>query len=868
MSFDKEEVRQHATGQWHAIASQAFGISDDFLTTKHGSCPKCGGGPSANRWRVFDDFQKTGGAICNQCGKTIGDGFALGQWFLGISFDESIAKVAEFLKLEEPKRKGPARKGKPSKGADDFGLEFITWRDRLFDVWAATKSPITAEAVKTVGGQFAKFHGMTVIAIPFTGRDGSTNGYALYNATGGTIPYRPDRDSEIQQLKVRNVGCKQESGWAGRFLPGVETVKSEGVTDMLAILSCDPGASVICNPFGAGENPRGKFNSWMLERLRGETVYVIHDCDKPGQEGATFTAGERSRPGWAPCIASIAKECRNVVLPYEITESHGRDARDFLNDQIAGGKSPGEAYQELISLARSSAAVEGEAEGEEEVDEEDRYYVDDPNRLAKANLKRYQEEYGRSLKYWNQTWYAWKAGQYVEIANDHLNSRITGSVQTEFENVWAKEVAAYKEWRKSPDYDPEKDKGVPKVRKVKGSLVQDVYLATRGMCSLGSGQKMHDWVREEESHDGVFVSVGNGILNVSKLISEKSPARDEVLLPHSPAWFSTAKLNFNFDPGAGCGSWLKFLDDVFNKDKESIDALQKWFGYLLTPDNSLQKIMFVIGRMRSGKGTIIHIMRELFGPSNVCTPKLGSLASQFALQSMANKTVAIIADARLSRHADDSLITETLLSISGGDPQDIDRKYKDTLSGYEMKCRFSIFSNLVPNLKDLSSAIVSRCIFLHMPNTYLGREDLGLLDRLKSEMSGILNWAIVGRHRLNEERKITQPAAGRKLIQELEELTSPVSLFIEEWCEFGSSQENDFSVETKHLFSKWEQYCNENDVEHPGSVQSFSRKIKAIRPEVTISQFRKSTTERGRKMLGIRLLDNPRSEKASPEPKF
>jgi putative DNA primase/helicase len=155
-----------------------------------------------------------------------------------------------------------------------------------------------------------------------------------------------------------------------------------------------------------------------------------------------------------------------------------------------------------------------------------------------------------------------------------------------------------------------------------------------------------------------------------------------------------------------------------------------------------------------------------------------------------------------------------------------------------------------------------------MPNTYLGREDLGLLDRLKSEMSGILNWAIVGRHRLNEERKITQPAAGRKLIQELEELTSPVSLFIEEWCEFGSSQENDFSVETKHLFSKWEQYCNENDVEHPGSVQSFSRKIKAIRPEVTISQFRKSTTERGRKMLGIRLLDNPRSEKASPEPKF
>jgi putative DNA primase/helicase len=373
------------------------------------------------------------------------------------------------------------------------------------------------------------------------------------------------------------------------------------------------------------------------------------------------------------------------------------------------------------------------------------------------------------------------------------------------------------------------------------------------MCTVGSGQKMHDWIEEEESREGIFVSVGNGILNVTKLISEKHPPRNEVLLPHSPSWFSTAKLNFDFDPAAGCPSWMEFLNDVFNGDQQSINALQRWFGYLLTPDNSLQKILFVIGRMRSGKGTIIHIMRELFGPSNVCTPKLGSLSSQFALQSMANKTVAIIADARLSRHADDSLITETLLSISGGDPQDIDRKYKETLSGYEMKCRFSIFSNLIPNLKDLSSAIISRCIFLHMPNSYLGREDIGLLDRLKKEMSGILNWAIIGRHLLNQEKRITQPESGKKLIRELEELTSPISLFLESQCEFGPQEDDSFQEETKLLFHIWEEWCKENDVENPGTAQSFCRRLKAIRPEIEIRQFRKSPTERGRKMVGIRL---------------
>ena len=44
-----------------------------------------------------------------------------------------------------------------------------------------------------------------------------------------------------------------------------------------------------------------------------------------------------------------------------------------------------------------------------------------------------------------------------------------------------------------------------------------------------------------------------------------------------------------------------------------------------------------------------------------------------------------------------------------------------------------------------------------MPNCYLGQEDYGLQDRLKSELSGILNWAIIGRHMLNQEKRIEQP---------------------------------------------------------------------------------------------------------------
>lgn len=864
MGIQIATAKAAARGRWYEIADRVIGISDEFLSGKHGPCPKCGTG--TDRWRVFDDFKETGGAVCNQCGK-YGDGFALAQWYRGWSFDESIARIAEFCGVQDqpkPKTKSKPQPKKSEKESRSFDeLEFIPWRSRQFAAWAATKKPITAEGVQLAGGQFAKYRGLTVIAIPIRGKDGSPSGYALYNASGGGIPYRPSKDAEVEFLKVKILGAKRESGWMGRRLPGEVTWKAEGVSDTLAILSVNPNASVISNPFGCSENPLGQNNAWMIQELKGETVYVVHDRDSAGVEGANWVEnGARRRPGWGPGIATVAKECRIVDLPFEMVESHGKDVRDFLCDRINAGATPAGAFAELVTLAEFSEIVsqpEGlivpEAESEPEtdltIDDDDRHHVDDPHRLAVRNLEKYSK-YGRTLKYWNQTWYRWVEGVYKEISADHLMSRINASIKEEFDAAWKVEFEKYKAWKRSDKFDPSMDKGPPKVRKVKGGLVRDVYEATKGICTLGSGQKLHDWIEGAgEEHKGVCVATNNGVLNITKAISDEEFPRSEILIPHTSNWFSTAKIELDFDETAQCPNWIQFLEDVFNGDDESIDVLQKWFGYLLTPDNSLQKILFVIGDKRSGKGTIIKILQSILGESNVAMPKLVDFTKNFALQSLANKTAAIITDARLSKRVDETLITETLLAISGGDPQDIERKYKDTLSGYHMKIRFTIFSNLIPDLRDLSSAFVSRCVFLHMPNSYLGREDLGLLDRLRQELPGILNWAILGRHKLNQAKRIDQPQAGNKFVDEFVELTNPVLFFLNQYCEFGK----DYEVDTKEAFERWEQICKDNKVEKIGSVQSFARNIRAIKPNMEVRQVRIGAA-RARKFVGMRLIQD------------
>jgi phage/plasmid-associated DNA primase len=64
--------------------------------------------------------------------------------------------------------------------------------------------------------------------------------------------------------------------------------------------------------------------------------------------------------------------------------------------------------------------------------------------------------------------------------------------------------------------------------------------------------------------------------------------------------------------------------------------------------------------------------------------------------------------------------------------------------------RIFILSNELPKLTDASRALVGRFIILRLTESFFGREDPGLFQRLLPEMPGILNLAIDGWHRLRQ----------------------------------------------------------------------------------------------------------------------
>lgn len=331
---------------------------------------------------------------------------------------------------------------------------------------------------------------------------------------------------------------------------------------------------------------------------------------------------------------------------------------------------------------------------------------------------------GPTLRRWRGDWYRWSAprGHYGAAGDEAIDASL-------FRDFGLKRPAD--------------------VRDVRAALIaaDDVLIDD---VQLGS------WIGEpairHDAHD--IAACPNGLLHL----------QSRSLTPATPRFFSTTSLGVAYNPEAPAPArWLAFLRQLWPTDDESIAALQEWFGYQLTPDTRQQKIMMLVGPKRSGKGTIMRVLKALLGEDSVAALTLASLGSNFGLWPLIGKTAAIIGDARLGGRSDIAQIVERLLSLSGEDAQTIDRKHREPWTGY-LSARMTIVSNELPRFTDASDALSSRMLILELAESFYGREDTGLTDALRGELPGILLWATDGWDRLRQRGRFQQPKASAELL--------------------------------------------------------------------------------------------------------
>jgi putative DNA primase/helicase len=424
----------------------------------------------------------------------------------------------------------------------------------------------------------------------------------------------------------------------------------------------------------------------------------------------------------------------------------------------------------------------------------------------------------RTLHHHAGVFYRYTGTHYAEVDSDAMRSI-----------VWP--------FRDSAECESDKGPLVPFAPTTRS--VNELIDALKAAAHLPTSSAAPAWLEDGPHLPAIeFVSCQNGLLHL--------PSRK--LIAHTPSFFTHSALPFSYDPNAPLPiAWLSFLNSVWGDDPDAIGTLQEMFGYFLIWDTRQQKLFLIVGPKRSGKGTIGRVLTALLGRDNVEAPTLVGLGTNFGLAPLIGKPLAIISDARLGGKADQQLIAERLLSISGEDSLTIDRKYKSAWTG-RLPTRFLILTNELPRLADASGALASRFITLVMTKTFYGREELGLESRLLAELPSILNWALIGRDRLMQRGYFVPPASSLQVVQELEDLGSPISAFLRDECVVAEGQ----NVETNTLFDKWRSWCVLHGRDRPGTTQTFGRDLRAAMPGLRVSQPRKEG-ERQRYYEGVGL---------------
>lgn len=321
-----------------------------------------------------------------------------------------------------------------------------------------------------------------------------------------------------------------------------------------------------------------------------------------------------------------------------------------------------------------------------------------------------------------------------------------------------------------------------------------------------------------------YLNFPEGLFDVSK----------QELLPHDKENVSTIRMPYSYDQEAFCFLWKKTLGEIFDGDQKKIDVLQEFFGYCLTRDTKHEKALLLLGESRTGKSTILHVLRSLIGDKNCSSVALKFISNPQYTPLLINKMVNI--DSDVCGKAQD--FEAEFKTITSGEPVSVNQKFVATFE-FKPYCKLVMAANEFPRITDHSSAFYKRLILIPCDRVFEESEqNRNLKTLLLKELPGILNWAIEGYVRLYYARgKFEQNEFMKDAVAELREESNPIEVFFKEHVKPDVSVAG-IEIDKGELYQHYVHWCRTNGNAPMSSVkfsQAVFRKYSKYTPKNTMN---------------------------------
>ena len=382
------------------------------------------------------------------------------------------------------------------------------------------------------------------------------------------------------------------------------------------------------------------------------------------------------------------------------------------------------------------------------------------------------------------------------------------------------------------------------------SYEHGVWLPNPHVVRSRTAQLLGDRYRRAHSANALDVVRGSVPVITSEPVSEVINFRNglylwqaDLLRPHDPAVLSTVQLTVDYNPDALCPEFDSFLSQVVPNDL--ISMVWELIGYLMYSGNPLHKAVMLIGGGRNGKGTFLRTITALLGQENVTAVSLIDLVNnRFSKASLFGRIANIAGDIDASYMEN----TATFKAITGEDQISAEYKGRDFFNFTPWA--IPVFSaNKVPGSADVTTGYLERWVIVPFPNSFVGKEDPGLTDRLttKEELAGIAAKAIPALRNLMQRRQFTEPESAVKATEEFRRRVDQVRTWLDECADINSAHPWVNRTTLYEAYTNWAK----RDGQRPVKASEFYDRLESIDPAVIVPK----RFSHGRGFEGVKVLD-------------
>lgn len=275
-------------------------------------------------------------------------------------------------------------------------------------------------------------------------------------------------------------------------------------------------------------------------------------------------------------------------------------------------------------------------------------------------------------------------------------------------------------------------------------------------------------------------------------------------IPDIGSLFFTRCLQCDFVPGMECPQFDRLVESISGGNLCITERLWQIIGYILSNDTKAKAFFTFAGPKDTGKSLIANVITDILQEDAVACCGVGDFGGRFVAGNFVDRRLVTCMDATNAPLG--AKAVGAVKSITGGDKVPAEKKFKDAET-VRLDCVFLFGTNHSIRTETPDPAFSEREVLV--PFLYpvpKEKQDKFLLEKLKSERSGIVNKALQHYLRLVADNYVFCPI-GNIIPEDVS--IDPVKVildFSKTCCDF--SDEN-AKVSTMELFLAYESFCED-----------------------------------------------------------